>query len=151
MKLVIVGTIVACFGLAACADKQDPMKRDWSYTRTEDGIRGTTIVEALRGSVEGTSGPFAYMSIRQGGVDGGKVGFYLTPPPIRPICVSGTVLLKIGSDPAQEVACQPGAFTLSIDAAAVPRIKAADRVVLELGQSDGVPVQVTFDIADLKM
>jgi hypothetical protein len=147
MKSVIVGAIAVCFGLAACERKPEPIESEWSYTRTEDGIRGATIVKALRVSVEGN----AMMSIRQGGVDGGRVDFFLSGRPVSPICTAGTMLLKIGSDPAEEVTCQPGAFILSIDAAAVPRIKAANKVVLELGQSDGVPVQATFDIVDLKM
>lgn len=156
MKGVAAALLIADLGLVACADQStlapDPWKREWSYERIEDGIRGTTIVTAKIGSNEALPNSaetlFASLFIRTGGEDGGRI--WLTDR-TGIVCPNGRLLVKIGDDPVDEVACQMDTKAF-LDPAMIPRMQRAQRVVVELAtMNDGTPQQVTFNTSDLKL
>ncbi len=145
-------------GLGACAEQapveqpSDPWKREWTYVRFKDAIRGTTFVTATIGSNEadGNDGkvPAALLVIKTaaGGNEISVIDNYSMVP-----CMSNLVLVKIDNDPVDLVSCQ-GAKSVDLDPAMIPRIQRASRVVVEFGSWDEKrPLQVTFETANLQL
>lgn len=144
-------------GLGACAEQApveqapDPWKREWSYERIDDAIRGSAIITAKIGSNEAFEGgsPYAELTIRTAA---GGNEIWLTEAGLGS-CWSGQLLVKIGEDPVDEVPCQPSADEeIHLDPDMIPRIQRANKVVVEVYRgSDGIPQQVTFGTSNLRL
>lgn len=155
-NMIALMGLITLTGCEYVAPPTGASERQWNYHALDDGLRDATIMTSSLGSIEGGTGavgiPSGSLYIREGATGGDTAWIRANQ---SAVCVTSHPLVKIDDGPVERLVCptDPGTnidfppATIDLPPAMVPRVKTARRVVVEVGQRNGIPIQWTFETA----